>query len=452
MRDAPAAEARSPSGLLRILGFWDGVAVVVGVTIGSGILRTPGIVAGQLGRPGLIAAIWVLGALLALGSALCLAELVAQLPRVGGKYVYAREAFGPLTGFVAGWSEIVSRGMTAAAKCVVIGEYLVLLAGRGSVRGLALAAALAFAALHWTGLRPVRAFQNTATFLKVAILLAVSALGFALGSGFSWELPPAAPRTALQALAAVAISFQVVSFTYYGYDEATKLGEETRDPRRRLPRVLAVGVLAVTVLYLLVNAAFLYVLTPAEMAGSTLVAADVASRLAGGRVGALVTAAALVVLAGSLNVNFLTLPRVGLAMAQDGLAPRPMTAVSGSGAPRTALAVATAVIVVAALAGSFQNLVLVIMSIVLIVDGTVILALFRLRRTRPDLERPYRVPLYPWLPSVVLAVYGALLAGIAVSLPWVVAVAVGVLALLAVLGLPFARASRAAGESPARLG
>jgi APA family basic amino acid/polyamine antiporter len=178
------------------------------------------------------------------------------------------------------------------------------------------------------------------------------------------------------------------------------------------------------------------------MAGSALVAADVATRLAGGGVGDLVTGAALVVLAGSLNVNFLTLPRVGLAMAQDGLAPAPMTRVSASGAPRTALGVATAVIVVAALAGSFQNLVLLIMSIVLIVDGTVILALFRLRRARPDLPRPYRVPLYPWLPAVVIAVYAALLAGIAVSLPWIVAVAVGVLAVLAVLGLPFARASR----------
>lgn len=437
--DAP----RSRSGLLRILGFWDGVAVVVGVTIGSGILRTPGIVAGQLGRPALIAAIWVLGALLALGSALCLAELVAQLPRVGGKYVYAREAFGPLTGFVAGWSEIVSRGMTAAAKCVVIGEYLVLLTGRGSVRGLALAAALAFAALHWSGLRPVRAFQNTATVVKVAILLGVSALAFALGPGFDWDLPPAAPRTPLGALAAVAIAFQVISFTYYGYDEATKLGEEMRDPQRRLPRVLATGVLVVTAIYLLVNAAFLYVLTPAEMAGSALVAADVASRLAGGSVGALVTVGALVVLAGSLNVNFLTLPRVGLAMAQDGLAPGPMTRVSGGGAPRVALAVATAVIVIAALVGSFQNLVLVIMSIVLLVDGAVILSLFRLRRTRPDLERPYRVPLYPVLPAAVLAVYAALLAGIAVSIPWVVGLAVAVLALLAIVGVPFARRSKA---------
>ena len=437
----PAAEPRSRSGLLRILGFWDGMAVIVGVIIGSGILRTPGIVAAELGRVDAIFAVWLLGAVVAAASALVLAELVALLPRVGGKYVYAHAAFGPLAGFVTGWSEIVSRGLTAAAKAVVIGEYLVRLTGGGSVRGIAVIVALLFALLHWTGLRPARAFQNAATLLKVAILAGITALAFALGSGLQWEAAAVAPASTIEWIGALALSFQVVSFTYYGYDEATKLAEEVRDPQRELPRVLVFGIVAVAVVYLLVNAGYLFVLTPAQMAGSPLVAADVAERLVGAAAGALVTVAALVVLVGSLNVNYLSLPRVGLALAQDGLAPRPMTRVSASGTPRPALLLATAVIVVAALAGSFQNLVLVIMWIALAVDGLVIVGLVRLRRARPEWPRPFRVPLYPALPVALLVVYAALRGASAWSYPGVAGVAAAVLAGLAVIGLARLRAA-----------
>ncbi len=440
----PAAKPRSRSGLLRILGFWDGMAVVIGVIIGSGILRTPGIIAGQLGQPAVIFGVWVLGACLALGSALVLAELVALLPRVGGKYVYARTAFGPLAGFVTGWSELLTRGLTAAAKTVVVAEYTVRLMGAGSTRVVAALVALVFAMLHWFGLRPVRAFQNAATVAKVAILLGVTALAFAFGPGFDWQAAATTPATALGWVGAIALAFQVVTFTYYGYDEATKLAEEIRDPRKQLPRVLTFGILAVAVIYLAVNAAFLYVLSPAEMADSPLVAADVAARLGGTGAGALVTLAALLILLSSLNVNILSLPRVGLALAQDGLAFGRMTRVSAGGAPRTALLVAIAIVLAAAPLGSFQSLVLVIMWIVLVVDGLVILGLFHLRRRHPDWPRPYRVPLYPVLPALVLAAYAALLVGVTIGYPQSAAVAAGALVVLVLAGLLRLRTSTAA--------
>jgi APA family basic amino acid/polyamine antiporter len=206
--------------------------------------------------------------------------------------------------------------------------------------------------------------------------------------------------------------------------------------------------LAVTAIYLLVNAAFLYVLTPAEMANSPLVAADVAARLVGDAAGALVTVAALFVLVGSLNVNFLALPRVGLVLAQDGLAARSMTRVSGSGTPRPALLVATAVVLAAAPLGSFEDLVIVLMCIVLAVDGLVILALFRLRRLYPEWARPYRVPLYPFLPAAVVACYAALLGGIAVRYPGLSGVALAALVVLGVAGVVRVRAlGRRAGSA-----
>jgi APA family basic amino acid/polyamine antiporter len=438
-----SAEPRSRSGLLRILGFWDGVAVTVGVIIGSGILRTPGIVAGQLGRPAAIFGVWILAGLLSLASALALGELVALLPRVGGKYVYAREAFGPLAGFVTGWSELMTRGMTAAAKTVVIAEYVVRLAGGGSTRLLAPIVALGFALLHWFGLRPVRAVQNASTVAKVAILLGVTLLAFVLGPGFDWQAPATTPVTTLGWLAAFALAFQLVTFTYYGYDEALKIAEEIRDPQRELPRVLSLGILISAAVYLAMNAAFLYVLSPAEMADSSLVAADVATRLLGGAGGVLVTVAALIVLVSSLNVNFLSLPRVGLAMAQDGLAPGRMARVSPQGAPRVALLVATVIVLAVAPLGSFQSLILVVMWIVLAVDGLVIFGLFRLRRIHPEWPRPFRVPFYPVLPALVLTVYAALLVGVTVSYPKLSALAAVLLGSLALIGWLRIRSSTA---------
>jgi APA family basic amino acid/polyamine antiporter len=429
---------------LRILGFWDGLAVAVGVIIGSGILRTPGIVAGSLGEPAAIFGVWILAGLLSLASALALGELVALLPRVGGKYVYTREAFGPVAGFVTGWSELLTRGMAAAAKTVVIAEYLVRLAGGGSIRLLAPIVALGFALLHWFGLRPVRALQNVATLAKVAILLGVTALAFTLGSGFDWKAPAATPVTALGWLGAFALAFQLVTFTYYGYDESLKIAEEIRDPQRNLPRVLAIGILIVAGIYLALNAGFLYVLSPAEMAGSPLVAADVAGRLVGSAGDILVTVAALLVLVSSLNVNFLSLPRVGLAMAQDGLAPGRMARVSPEGAPRFALLIATAIVLAVAPLGSFESLILVVMWIVLAVDGFVIFGLFRLRRIHPEWPRPFRVPLYPLLPALVLVVYAALLAGVTVSYPALSALAAGLLGTLALVGWLRVRAATAA--------
>nr|MBA2564215.1 amino acid permease [Gemmatimonadota bacterium] len=440
---APGDAPRSRSGLLRILGVWDGLAVVIGVIIGSGILRTPGIIAANLGEPLAIFGIWVLGALVAIASALVLAELVTLIPRVGGKYVYAREAFGPVAGFVTGWSEIVSRGLTAAAKAVVIGEYVALLTGVATARVVGALVPLAFAAVHWAGLRPARALQNASTVLKVLVLLGVTLVAFLLGDGWDWEPPVTTTAATAGWLAAFALSFQVISFTYYGYDEATKLAEEVRHPQRDMPRILIFGILAVAAIYLLVNAGYLYVLTPAEMAGSPLVAADVVERLLGREAEVLVTLAALVVLLGSINVNFLSLPRVGLALAQDGLAPRAMSRVSRGGTPRGALLVATVVVLLATIPGSFLQLVMFIMFVALTVDGLVILGLFRLRRTRAGWERPFRVPLYPGLPLLVLLIYAGLLAAIAVSFPSVAGWALLLLGGLWGVGTLWARRTRA---------
>ncbi len=397
--------AETTGELLKILRVRDGLAVTVGIIIGVGILRTPGLIAGYLGDPLAMLAVWVFGGVVVVLSTLVLAEMAAALPQAGGKYVYAREAYGPLAGFVVGWSElVVTRGFSGAAKAVVIAEYLVLLMGRGSVPLLAAAIVLAFFVLHTGGLRTGRDFQNISTAAKVLFIMAIAAAGVmgGDGSGFltSMEVSPE-----YGGLLGLALAYQAISFTYYGWEEPAKLAEETMDPGRNLPRILVGGAVAVAVLYLLINLAFLSALTPEEMAGSPLVAADALHATFGGAAGTFVTVASLVILLSSLNVQFLGMPRVVLGLAREGMAPSGFTRVSAQGTPQPALVFISLVLLVLAVTGAFEFLMRFMMAVAFAVDLLVLSGIFVLRRRRPDLHRPLLVPFYPWVPAVTVLIY-----------------------------------------------
>lgn len=401
-------------GLLRILRVRDGLAVTVGIVIGVGILRTPGLIAQYLGNPLAMLGVWLFGGIVVVLSTLVLAEMAAALPEAGGKYVYAREAYGPQIGFVVGWSELlVTRAFSGGAKAVVIAEYVVLLLGRGSVPILAGTVILAFFLLHTGGLRAGRNFQNFSTLAKILLLLAVGTAGVlgGDGSGFLTALEVSPEYAGLLGLA---LAYQAVSFTYYGWEEPAKLAEETENPGRSMPRILVGGAVAVAALYLLINLAFLSALTPAEMAGSPLVAADALHATLGGAAGTFVTVASLIILLSSLNVQFLGMPRVALALAREGMAPGRFTRVGAKGTPQPALAFITIILLGLAVTGAFEFLLRFMMTVAFAVDLVVLGGLFRLRRLRPDLKRPLEVPLYPWLPAATLVLYLLVL----VSIVW----------------------------------
>lgn len=406
MTDPPSgAQGSSTNSLLRILRVRDGLAVTVGIVVGVGILRTPGLIAGYVGNPWTMLALWALGGVVVLLSTLVLAEMAAALPQAGGKYVYAREAYGPLVGFVVGWSELlVTRGFSGAAKAVVIAEYIVLLLGRGSVPILALTIVVAFFFLHTGGLKIGRDFQNLSTLAKVLLILAIGTAGIlgGDGSGFltSMEVDPE-----WAGLLGLALAFQAISFTYYGWEEPAKLAEETEDPGRSMPRILVGGAVAVALLYLLINLAFLSALTPEEMAGSQLVAADVLHTTFGSAAGTFVTMASLVILLSSLNVQFLGMPRVALGLAREGMAPSAFLRVSPRGTPQPALVFISLILIVLAVTGAFEFLMRFMMAVAFAVDLVVLAGVFRLRKIRPDLHRPVSVPFYPVLPAVTVVLY-----------------------------------------------
>lgn len=403
--------------LLKILRVRDGLAVTVGIIIGVGILRTPGLIAGYLGSPLAMLGVWAFGGVVVVLSTLVLAEMAAALPQAGGKYVYAREAYGSQIGFVVGWSELlVTRGFSGAAKAVVIAEYLVLLMGRGSVPILAGAVVLAFFLLHTGGLRAGRNFQNITTLAKVLFILAIGAAGVlgGDGSGFltSMEVSPE-----FGGLLGLALAYQAVAFAYYGWEEPAKLAEETMDPGRSLPRILVGGAVAVALLYLLINLAFLNALTPEQMAGSPLVAADALHATFGGAAGTFVTVASLVILLSSLNVQFLGMPRVVLGLAREGMAPSGFTRVSPRGTPQPALVFITLILLGLAVTGAFEFLVRFMMAVAFAVDLVVLAGIFLLRRRQPDLHRPLLVPFFPWLPGLTVLLYFLVFATIVVTQP-----------------------------------
>lgn len=422
--------------LKKSLRLTDGLAMVVGIMVGSGIFRTPGIVAAQLGRPWLTFIAWVLGGGLALLGALCFAELATRMPRAGGKYVYVREAFGVRAGFVVGWVEGAAIYPVAiAAIAVVAGEYTGRLAGlaTGDTRWVGAAMAALFTGVNVAGVASGRWAQNLATAAKVLALAGIVVLAFAAGSGVGWRSTlPGAPAGAA-VFVALAVAFQAVIWTYYGYLDAAKIAEEVVDPGRTLPRILLGGIGIAAALYLLLNAAFFQALPIDRLAASSLAPGDVAAVLTGAGGGTLVAALAVVVVLASLNGNIFVTPRVLFGLAREGLGPRWLAAVNAGGTPWIATLLVGAIAIVLAATGTFESLLGLAITVVLVIDSVTVLALFRLRRRQPS--APFLVPLYPWVPLVFIGVYAALFVGTLAGRPSLVFLALGLLA--AAYGLSF---------------
>ena len=429
------------SGMKRVLRVRDGLAITVGIVIGAGILRTPGLIAEYLGNGWLILAVWVVGGVVAGLSTLVLAEMAAALPRAGGKYVYAREAFGPVAGFVTGWSELlVSRAFSGAVKAVAIAEYLIILVGSGSVRLLAVGVVVGYVVIHLGGLKVGTTFQNVTTAIKVLVLVAIAAAGIAAGDGRGLVEPITVERASLLGLA---LAYQSVAFAYYGWEDAAKMAEEIRDPGRSLPRILIGGALAVAVLYLMINTAYLAALAPEEMAGSELVARDAVQGVFGDTAATFVVIASLLILISSGNVNFLGMPRVAYGLARSGLAPKVFQYVSPRGTPVAGLLLIGVLILTLASTGALEFLIQFMMLVAISVDLVVLSAFFRLRRARPDLERPIRVPGGVWTAGLTIALYVVILGIIVGTQPGLALGAAVILGALLVAGLVATRYARA---------
>ena len=409
----PRAKSPVPKGrLLSVLGVAFGLAVIIGNTIGMGILRTPGEIAARLPSPSLFLLVWVAGGLYALLGAISLSELGAMIPRSGGQYVFVRHALGEYAGFLVGWSDWISTCGSAAAVSMVMAEYLTELvpplAGRAAV--IAAATVIAFAVLQWRGVKWSDGAQQLTSLIKTLVLVALVAACFLVPAQGAAPAPmPAAIPHGVALFAAITIALQGVIYTYDGWNGVIYFSEEVRDPGRDIPRATILGVVAVIVIYLALNLAFLHVVPIGGMAGQTLVAGTAAGALFGPRGDTIIHIVMVLSLLSSVNALVLMASRVPYALARDRLLPAGLTGVNQGGTPTPALVAGSVISLIFIMTGTFDQ-VLALLAFFFVLNYLLsFTSVFVLRRREPAAPRPYRAWGYPWTTGVALVGSGAFL-------------------------------------------
>jgi APA family basic amino acid/polyamine antiporter len=405
--------------LLRVLGVGFGLAVAIGNTIGAGIFRAPGEVAGHLPNAGLFLAAWTAGGLYALLGAVQIAELGAMLPRSGGQYVFSRHALGEYAGFIVGWSDWISTCGTTAAVSIVVGEFAGALVPQlsGKAPAVAVAVSSAFAAMQWRGIREGSAVQGVTSSVKAVAFLALIVAAFAVGGGTSPRAGEALPPPAGLALAvAFVLALQAVIYTYDGWTAVVYFAEEVRNPARDIPRSLFGGVLSVIAIYLLVNLSLLHVLPISAIAGRDFAAGAVADALFGRYGDAAFRILTILSMLSAINAYHLMASRVLFAMSRDGLFSQRAATVNRGGTPTVALFLSASAAVLFIVLGQTFDKLITVLAFFFIANYTLsFTSLFVLRWREPERPRPYRAWGYPWTTALALGGSIAFLGGAVVG-------------------------------------
>jgi basic amino acid/polyamine antiporter, APA family len=400
------SEARVEShGLARRLGVFDATMLVMGGIIGSGIFVTPAEVARYVDTPLLIVGVWVLGGIVALAASFVYAELAARRPEVGGQYAYLRDAYGPMPAFLYGWALLLviqSGGMAAVA--ITFARYF------GNLVQLPVAdSAVAVAVLALLTLINCLGVRSGSNVQSVLMLLKIVAIVILVGAGL-WFAPAAAAHAeapglgSVSTVAAIGAAMTPVMFSYGGWQTASFVAGEMRNPQRDLGRGLLFGVAGVILLYCSVAFVSVHALGPAGLAGSKTPATDV-MRLALGERGASFIAIGIAISAlGFLSQGMLTAPRVYFAMAEDGLFFRKVAEVSSrTRVPVVAIVLQGVAAAVIALSGTFGQILSYVVSVDFIFFGLTGAALFVFRRRNPNQQVAFKAPLHPFTTGLFVA-------------------------------------------------
>jgi APA family basic amino acid/polyamine antiporter len=411
-----AGAARPSLGLLAVLGVLFGLSVTIGNTIGSGILRNPGLVAQLLPTSWLFIGVWVIGALYAALGANALAELATMMPESGGYTVFLRRSMGPYAGFVIGWSDWLSTCSSAALAAIVIGEYVTILfaISKGLTALIASAVIAAFTLIQWRGVSAGSLTQNLTAIAKTIAFVILVGACFILGRGFVGNSGSMHPPSGFPFLVAFVLAMQAVIFTYDGYNGIVYFSGELRNPARDIPRSIFGGVVSVAVIYLLVNIGFLYVLPIDKMAGQPLVAATAANEIFGTKGDTVIRVLTIVSLLSAVNAYQLMTSRVLHRLSVFGFVPG-ASYVNRGGTPVVALFLSAVVVVALVTTGTFE-VVLAVTAFLFVAQYALIFAsVFILRRREPNAPRPFRAKGHPWTTGLVLVVSLGFLVGVFVA-------------------------------------
>jgi len=441
-----AGTTDAPEALPRRLGLWSAIAVVVGITIGSGIFRTPARVTNRLPGPLPVFGVWIAGGIVAMCGALTLAEVAAAFPDTGGIFVFIRKSWGRLPAFLFGWAELaIIRAAAVGAIATTFAEYLLRVLGFDPgvapydswVHYVAAIAIALIAALNYVGVRWGSLIQNVTTVAKyfglLFIVVAAIVIGIPkTGGHFTPLMPPGSFSIAPFGLALVS-----VLWAYDGWADLAFISGEVKDPERNLPRALIFGTLAVIAIYILANIAYMGVMPVGEIRHSKLVAADVALRLIGPAGVTFIALTVMLSTLGTLNGSILTNPRVFFAMAADGLLFRKIADVHPRfKTPYVAIALTAVLGIIFVLLRTFEQLADSFVTAILpfYALGVASIFVFR-RRSAAEYSPPFKAPFYPVAPILfvlatlyllvnalidpssrwpTLAIFGVILAGIPV--------------------------------------
>jgi APA family basic amino acid/polyamine antiporter len=390
------------------LTLFDMTMIAIGGTIGSGIFLTPSLIAHSLPSPALILAVWLAGGLMAMAGALTFSELAALMPRAGGQYVYLTEAYGGLVGFLFGWAYFLvcnagGLGALSVAFATYFGYFVPL--GPTGTKLVAVGGLLLLTGINVVGVKAGALFSDVFTVLKIGGILALVVVGLALGSARTTDFTAAMPEVPGGLWGALAAAMVGVLWSTGGWQHATYASGEVKDARRTLPLAMVIGTAAVTAIYLSVNVAYMFLMTPQEIAASPRVAADAVSRVLGPTGGTLISLAIFISTFGVVGIYTLTAPRIYFAMANDGLFFRRVAEVHPRFETPAFAIVAQSLwaVVLILFWGTFENLISYVVFTDWIFFGLAAAAVFVFRRRWPDVERTARVPLYPLTPLFFVA-------------------------------------------------
>jgi APA family basic amino acid/polyamine antiporter len=388
------------------LGVGDSALLVVGSIVGAGIFFVSPSVAQSVKSPAAFLGAWLLGGAVALAGALTNGELGGLFPRSGGEYVYLREAYGPAFGFLSGWTSfwIGFPGSIAALAAGLGGAVAPLLhmTGPHAPVAIGLVAILALTVLNSLGLQAGKWAQNALSATKLAAFAVLLGLGLLVGRDVGGLVPFA---TGGDRPSGLAVALIPVMFAYAGWNSATYVTGEMRDPTRGLGRALAIGTGLCVALYLAVNVVYLRAMSLGELVQQTDPAREAAARLGGATAAAVLAPLVAVCVLSSLHATVLVGPRIYKAMAEDGLFPSPLQRLSPkTGAPVLALAVQGVVAAAELVSGGFDQLLTFAMFGIVAFSTLTVASVFVLRARRPDAPRPFRVPGYPLVPGLFVAV------------------------------------------------
>jgi basic amino acid/polyamine antiporter, APA family len=412
--------------LKRQIGLFDAVMLISGDMIGSGIFLATGAIAETLPTPGGVLLVWFLGGLLALTGALTCAELSASMPYAGGDYIYIREAYGKLMGFLSGWSSflVTFSGAIAFLSVSLAGFasfFFPVLGSEDAVFSIALplipikatvgtlfsiAVVLLLSGLHCLGVREGTMVQNILTTLKIGALLGIILFGVLLGRGSTLHFEPLFDWQKITNFSVFAAAFIPVIFAYSGWNAVTYIAGEVKDPEKNLPRALLCATVIVTLLYLAVNAVYIYAVPVTEMKGAARMSEVATTALFGHTTSAWITAIITVSILGALNVVTMIGPRIYYAMARDGAFFKGLTHIHPTfGTPTNAIILQAVWTCLLLLTNTWGTLFTYVSVVITLFSAFTVGSVIVLRYKRPELKRPYKLWGYPIVPILFVAIH-----------------------------------------------